>query len=123
MFLEHKHLYYQGYNRTADPGDNYTIPFGQANMVQEGNDCTVVAWGALVQKAVDAAKSLAEKGVSIEILDLRTLAPFDMNAIANSLSKTNRILICHEETLTSGFAGKSLLVSTNSALNSLMLPS
>ena len=106
MFLEHKHLYYQGYNRTSDPGEDYTIPFGRAKIVREGEDCTVVAWGALVQKSLDAAKIMQDKGISVEVIDLRTLAPFDMEAIKTSLEKTNRILICHEEVITSGFAGE-----------------
>lgn len=107
MFLEHKHLYYQGYNRTADPGDNYMIPFGKANTVREGSDATIVAWGALVQKSIDAAKKIQEEtGKTVEVIDLRTLAPFDMEAIKESLAKTNRIMICHEEHKTSGFAGE-----------------
>ena len=107
MFLEHKHLYYQGYNRCADPGEDYMIPFGKARVAKKGSDATVVAWGALVQKSIDAAKKLEEEtGKSIEVIDLRTLAPFDMDAIKESLSKTNRILIAHEEQKTSGFAGE-----------------
>jgi 2-oxoisovalerate dehydrogenase E1 component len=106
MFFEHKHLYYQGYNRTADPGEDYMIPFGKARVAKEGSDATIVTWGALVQKSLDAAKKMESEGYSVEVIDLRTLAPFDMDAIVTSLKKTNRILIAHEEHKTSGFAGE-----------------
>lgn len=106
MFLEHKHLYYQGYNRTADPGEDFMIPFGKAKIVREGKDLTIVTWGALVQKSIDAAKRLEAEGYSVEVVDMRTLAPFDFETVKESLAKTNRIMIAHEEQKTSGYAGE-----------------
>lgn len=106
MFLEHKHLYYQGYNRNADAGDEYMIPFGKAKIVRVGKDATIVAWGALVQKSIEAAKKAEKLGKSVEVIDLRTLAPYDFLAIKTSLSKTHRLMIAHEEHKTSGFGGE-----------------
>ncbi len=106
MFLEHKHLYYQGYNRGVYPGDNYMIPFGKARVIIEGEDATIITWGALVQKSIDAVKKLKEQNYSVEIIDLRTLAPFDIDAIVKSIKKTSKVLIVHEENKTSGFAGE-----------------
>ena len=122
MFLEHKHLYYQGQNRTSDPGEDYMIPFGRAKVLREGQDATVITWGALVQKSLDAAKKLERDGYSIEVIDARTLAPFDMETLMESLAKTNRLLIAHEECQTSGFAGEIAALVNERCFDSLDAP-
>jgi 2-oxoisovalerate dehydrogenase E1 component len=107
LFLEHKHLYRQVYNKSAYPGRNFMIPFGKANRVREGSDVTIVTCGALVQRSLNAAKMLQERsGISAEVLDLRTISPFDMQAIADSVKKTNRVVIVHEDSLSWGIGAE-----------------
>jgi 2-oxoisovalerate dehydrogenase E1 component len=103
IFLEHKHLYRQVYNKGRNPGPEYMIPFGKARVVREGSDLTIVTCGALVKRSLDAAKIAAEQyGVDVEVLDLRSIQPFDMDRIAESVRKTNRVIVAHEDSLSWG---------------------
>ena len=108
LFLEHKKLYREPYNRSPHPGVDFTIPFGKARLVKPGRGLTVIAYGALVQKSLLAATQAEARNprASIEILDLRTLAPYDWEAIRVSVEKTSRVLIAHEDTLSFGFGAE-----------------
>jgi 2-oxoisovalerate dehydrogenase E1 component len=108
LFLEHKRLYREPYNRSPHPGEDYTIPFGLARLVKPGQNLTVVTYGALVQKALLAATQVEKRMAhsTVEILDLRSLAPYDWAAIAASVSKTNRVLIAHEDCVSWGYGAE-----------------
>lgn len=106
LFLEHKHLYRQVYNKGKDPGPNFMVPFGKAKVVREGTDVSVIACGALVQRSLNAAKQAEEKGISVEVVDLRSLNPLDMETIAASVQKTNRVVIAHEDSLSWGIGSE-----------------
>ncbi len=106
MFLEHKHLYRQPYNRSAYPGPDFTIPFGQAKVVREGTDLSVVTYGAVVHRAEVAAAELARDGVSMEIIDLMSLSPYDWTAIAESVTKTNRVIVAYEDSRSWGYGAE-----------------
>ena len=103
IFMEHKGLYRQGYAASPEPDKNYLLPFGKSVIVQEGRDLTIVTWGALVQKSIEAVQNT---GISAEIIDLRTLNPLDMDTVINSLKKTNRLMVAHEDNITNGFGAE-----------------
>jgi 2-oxoisovalerate dehydrogenase E1 component len=107
LFLEHKRLYRETYGRAPYPGPDYMVPFGKAKIVRAGHDLTVVTYGAVVPRALQAAQRLErENGVSVELIDLRTLSPYDWEAIATSVSKTSRVLVAHEDMLSWGYGAE-----------------
>jgi 2-oxoisovalerate dehydrogenase E1 component len=107
IFLEHKHLYRQTHNKGPYPGPDHMIPFGRAAKVCEGDHLTVITYGATVVRSVQAARRLEEEtGRQVEILDLRSLAPYDWEAIAASVRRTSRALVVHEDTLSFGYGAE-----------------
>src|SRR5271156_2037225 len=107
LFLEHKRLYRETYGRAPYPGPDYMVPFGKAKVVQPGTDLTVITYGAVVPRALQAAQKIErEHGVKVELLDLRCLSPFDWEAIATSVRKTNRALVAYEDTLSWGYGAE-----------------
>ena len=108
LFLEHKRLYREPYNRSPHPGPDFLIPFGQANLVKAGRSLTIITYGAVVQKALQAALQIERKNPewSIEVVDLRTLAPYDWEAIRASVSKTSRVIVAHEDCLSFGYGAE-----------------
>jgi 2-oxoisovalerate dehydrogenase E1 component len=106
IFLEHKHLYRQVYNKGRYPGREYMIPLGKAKVLRAGSDITLVTCGALVRKSLDAAKQADAQGISTEVIDLRTLSPLDMDTISASVKKTGKVLIVHEDSLSWGLGSE-----------------
>ena len=107
IFLEHKHLYRQTYNKGRYPGPNFMIPFGKARTVREGTDITVITYGATVQRAVVAANQIAEEGgPNVEVIDLRTLSPWDKEAVYASVKKTGRVIVAYEDSISWGYGAE-----------------
>ena len=108
LFLEHKKLYRETYNRSPHPGADYTIPFGKARVVKPGTALTIITFGALVQKSLQAAIQLERKNpeYSVEVIDLRTLSPYDWETIRVSVERTARVMVVHEDTLSWGYGAE-----------------
>ena len=119
LFLEHKGLYRQGYAASDEPDEDYLLAYGKANIVQEGDDLTIVTWGALVQKSIEASRKL---DYSIEIIDLRTLNPLDEETILNSVKKTNRLIVAHEDSITNGFGAEIVSIVSDKSFEFLDAP-
>ena len=107
LFFEHKRLYRETYGRAAYPGTDFAIPFGKAKTVRPGSDLTLVTYGAVVPRALQAAqRAKREDGIETEVIDLRTLNPYDWDAIATSVRKTSRVVIAHEDMLSWGYGAE-----------------
>ena len=106
IFLEHKHLYRQTYNKGRNPGPNFMIPFGKAKIVREGAGITLVTYGATVQRALVAANQVADDGIDVEVIDLRTLSPWDRDAVMTSVKKTSRVIVAYEDSLSWGYGAE-----------------
>ena len=106
MFLEHKHLYRQPYNRSEYPGPDFTIPFGKARIVKAGDQVSVITYGAVVHRAEVAAAALEREGISVEIIDLRSLSPYDWEAISTTVRKTHRVIVAYEDMLSWGYGAE-----------------
>ncbi len=106
MFLEHKHLYRQPYNRSEYPGPDFTVPFGKARVVKVGTGVSIVTYGAIVHRAEVAAAQLEREGISVEIIDLRSLSPYDWEAIAATVRKNHRVIVAYEDMLSWGYGAE-----------------
>ncbi len=122
LFLEHKGLYRQSYARAVEPDENYTTPIGKGIIRREGNDITVVTYGALVQKSLEAARILSQEGFEVEVIDIRSIVPLDTPLIINSVKKTNKVLIVHEDSLFQGFGAEIAAQIAELAFESLDAP-
>ncbi len=122
MFLEHKFLYRQGYAKSPEPDANYYLPFGKANVKREGNDLTIVTYGAMVEKALKAAREFEKEGASIEVVDIRTIVPLDSETILNSVKKTGKVIVFYEDSKFIGFGAEIAAQIAESAFEYLDAP-
>ncbi len=123
LFCEHKGLYRQGFASSAEPDENFLLPFGLAKVKKPGDDVTIITWGMLVQRSLDAARKIEQQyGASVEVIDLRTLIPLDKETVLNSVWKTGKVLIVHEDTLTGGFGAEISAIIAAEAFERLDAP-
>jgi 2-oxoisovalerate dehydrogenase E1 component beta subunit len=120
LYLEHKFLYRR--IKEELPTDDYTVPIGQARVAREGRDVSVITYAAMLHVALEAADTLAKEGIELEVVDLRTLLPLDRAAIAETVKKTNRVILLHEDTKTGGIAGELAAVINEEAFDYLDAP-
>jgi 2-oxoisovalerate dehydrogenase E1 component beta subunit len=117
IFFEHKGLYRR--IKEELPSEEYTVPIGKAKIAREGNDLSIVTYGAMVWTALEAAEQLAKEGASVEVVDLRTLVPLDRETVCESAKKTSKVLLLHEDTRTGGMAGELAVTITESVFEYL----
>ncbi len=110
LFCEHKGLYRQQFAASPEPDENYCLPFGLAKIKKVGRDITIVTYGFLVQRSLEAARKMEEIGISCEVIDLRTIIPWDKETVLNSVKKTGKVIVAHEDSRTAGFGAE--IVST-----------
>ncbi|MDX2129366.1 MAG: dehydrogenase E1 component subunit alpha/beta [Chloroherpetonaceae bacterium] len=123
LFLEHKYLYRQNFSKSPEPSADYFVEIGKARVAKVGNDATVITYGALVQRALEAARRIEnELGFSIEVIDLRSIIPYDKDAILKSVNKTSKVLVAHEDNLTQGFGAEIAAFISENAFTSLDAP-
>jgi 2-oxoisovalerate dehydrogenase E1 component beta subunit len=120
LFFEHKHLYRR--IKAEVPDERYLTPIGKARIHQEGEDISIVTWGAMVYTATEAAAELAKKDVSVEIVDLRTIMPWDKQAVLETVRKTSKLLVLHEDTRTGGFGAEIAATVAEEAFEHLDAP-
>jgi 2-oxoisovalerate dehydrogenase E1 component beta subunit len=117
VFFEHKFLYRR--IKEDIPADDYVVPIGKAHVARKGSDISVITYAAMVHTALEAAETLAKEGIDLEIIDLRTLAPLDREAIVQTVHKTNKIIVLHEDTRTGGIAGEIAAIINEEAFDDL----
>jgi 2-oxoisovalerate dehydrogenase E1 component len=123
LFFEHKRLYRETFGRAPYPGPDFSIPFGKANIVRPGKDITLITYGAVVPRALRAAQQAsAEHGLEVELIDLRSLSPYDWEAIATSVEKTGRVIVAHEDMLSWGYGAEIVARIADELFESLDAP-